>query len=226
MAMKLYSESSVKDIADAIREKNGSADKYKIAEMAQAILDIPSGGGNDVLKKIVELTATELTAEELAGLTVWNLVFSYNDTIRSIEFPDGMYKVAGSFEGDQNLASVTFPSSLREIGNRTFLNCKALTSIFLPEGVTKLGYNIWQGCTAIKTVDLPSTMTVIDNGNWSNCTALVSLTCRAKNPPRTYAGFYGNVPSALKIYVPAESVELYKTATGWSVKADNIEAIQ
>lgn len=37
MAKKLYEEASVQDIANAIREKNGGATKYKIAEMGAAV---------------------------------------------------------------------------------------------------------------------------------------------------------------------------------------------
>lgn len=37
MAKKLYEEASVQDIAAAIREKNGTATKYKVAEMADAV---------------------------------------------------------------------------------------------------------------------------------------------------------------------------------------------
>lgn len=37
MSKKLYEESSVQDIANAIREKNGGATKYKIAEMGAAV---------------------------------------------------------------------------------------------------------------------------------------------------------------------------------------------
>ena len=37
MAKKLYEESSVQAIANAIREKNGEATTYKIGEMAAAI---------------------------------------------------------------------------------------------------------------------------------------------------------------------------------------------
>lgn len=37
MAKKLYEEASVQDIANAIREKNGTAAKYKIGEMAAAV---------------------------------------------------------------------------------------------------------------------------------------------------------------------------------------------
>ena len=37
MSKKLYEESSIRDIANAIREKNGTTTKYKVAEMGAAI---------------------------------------------------------------------------------------------------------------------------------------------------------------------------------------------
>ena len=46
MAKKLYEESSVQAIADAIRAKNGSSSKYKIANMASAINNIDTGFPN------------------------------------------------------------------------------------------------------------------------------------------------------------------------------------
>lgn len=45
MTLKLYPEQDIQDIASAIRTKNGSSDLYTVGEMAQAIEDIPSGGG-------------------------------------------------------------------------------------------------------------------------------------------------------------------------------------
>lgn len=42
MANKLYDENAVKAVADAIRSKNGSSDKYKLADMPQAIANINS----------------------------------------------------------------------------------------------------------------------------------------------------------------------------------------
>lgn len=44
MAMKLYPDTAVQAIANAIRAKNGSSDTYSIGEMAQAITNLPSGG--------------------------------------------------------------------------------------------------------------------------------------------------------------------------------------
>lgn len=45
MTKKLYPEESVQAIADAIRSKNGSSETYKIGQMAEAINNIPTGGG-------------------------------------------------------------------------------------------------------------------------------------------------------------------------------------
>lgn len=45
MAQVLVNESSIEDIADAIRAKNGSSDTYLPSEMGDAIRNIPAGGG-------------------------------------------------------------------------------------------------------------------------------------------------------------------------------------
>lgn len=45
---KLYEESSMQDIADAIREKNGGTEKYKVAQMAAAVRAIKGGGAEAV----------------------------------------------------------------------------------------------------------------------------------------------------------------------------------
>lgn len=44
MANKLYNDTSVKAIADAIRAKNGTTNAYTVGEMASAITNIPAGG--------------------------------------------------------------------------------------------------------------------------------------------------------------------------------------
>lgn len=47
MAQKLYEETNIQAIADAIREKNGLTTTYKTSEMAAAIAAIPAGGGGN-----------------------------------------------------------------------------------------------------------------------------------------------------------------------------------
>ena len=42
MSKKLYEESSIRDIANAIREKNGTTTKYKVSEMGAAVMALPN----------------------------------------------------------------------------------------------------------------------------------------------------------------------------------------
>lgn len=58
MAKKLYKESNIQAIADAIREKNGTEATYKVSEMAAAIREISTGGINEV---------TQLPTESVVG---------------------------------------------------------------------------------------------------------------------------------------------------------------
>lgn len=62
MAKKLYEESNIQAIADAIRAKNGEATKYKPSEMAAAIAAITTGGGGSM--SIVEGIITPATATQ------------------------------------------------------------------------------------------------------------------------------------------------------------------
>lgn len=48
MANKLINTTYLSDIADAIRAKNGSSDRYKVSQMAAAISAIPTGGSNEI----------------------------------------------------------------------------------------------------------------------------------------------------------------------------------
>lgn len=54
MANKLYEESSVQDIAKAIREKNGSTATYKVSQMGNAIREISVGSSEDLNDVLTE----------------------------------------------------------------------------------------------------------------------------------------------------------------------------
>lgn len=56
MANKLYEENSIRDIASAIREKNGTENTYNVAEMGQAIRSITVGGGGITPSGTIEIT--------------------------------------------------------------------------------------------------------------------------------------------------------------------------
>lgn len=61
MAKKLYEESSIQDIASAIRAKNGSSDTYTVAQMSTAIADIPTGGGGS--SRIIDMNNVDASVQ-------------------------------------------------------------------------------------------------------------------------------------------------------------------
>ena len=56
MAEVLVQDSSLQDIADAIREKNGTETTYKPSEMGDAVRGISGGGGGGVPPEALVLT--------------------------------------------------------------------------------------------------------------------------------------------------------------------------
>ena len=56
MGNKFYDEESIKDIASAIREKNGTSNKYSVSEMGQAIRSIPTESSGIVPTGTIEIT--------------------------------------------------------------------------------------------------------------------------------------------------------------------------
>jgi hypothetical protein len=66
---------------------------------------------------------------------------------------------------------------------------------------------------------------MISSGAFWNCSRLTILTIENATPPDVRGLAFEGVSKNITIYVPAESVEKYKTAEGWSEYADKIKAI-
>lgn len=78
------------------------------------------------------------------------------------------------------------------------------------------------GIEGISKIEIGESFNFIYKYLLSNAT-VGSLQVNSSNPPVMMEG--GGLSSGYPIYVPAESVEMYKTSYGWSTYADNIQAI-
>ena len=115
---------------------------------------------------------------------------------------------------------------LTQIRSHAFYNCTSLTSIEIPNGVTSIGDGAFRGCNNLINVKIPSSFTTFTGQfHFVECNKLVNCTIEAITPPIMDHGYSFNNLKNIVIYVPAESVDAYKSASGWSEYASKIQAI-
>lgn len=102
---------------------------------------------------------------------------------------------------------------------------RTITSITIPNGTTQIGDYAFAYCQSLTSATIPSSVTNIGNNVFSNSHLLESVTVEVVTPPNLGVGVFTGNSSNLVIYVPAESVDTYKTGWGWSNYADKIQAI-
>lgn len=116
-------------------------------------------------------------------------------------------------EGSNN---TIIPNTITSIGECAFLGRRNLTSVSIPNGVVSIDASAFQYCNALTSVSIPSSVQNIGNSAFFMCTALTSVTCEATTPPLLEWGAFNYIPFAeATLYVPAESIELYKVAEQW-----------
>lgn len=110
------------------------------------------------------------------------------------------------------------------IGNNAMTNCMSLKSVDMPSA-TSIGNTAMYNCVSLTSVNMPSA-TSIGNAAMQNCISLKSV-CLGANQVATLANTNALQNTSIAngtgyIYVPDELVDSYKTATNWSVYADQI----
>ena len=108
------------------------------------------------------------------------------------------------------------------IGYRAFYERTDITSVDLSENITSIELGAFQQ-SGITEIVIPKSVTLIDNAVFYGCDSLTSVTIKATTPPTL--GHINAFENNATIYVPAESLEAYKTADVWKDIADRIQAI-
>ena len=131
----------------------------------------------------------------------------------------------------------TIPSNIEIIGSFAFDSYDSLKGdLVVPEGVVEIQNSAFINCSGITNIILPTTLiSIYANLNsfrnmypsFYGCSALESITIQASAPPTLDgSSAFSDLDSLSHIYVPAEAVDAYKAASGWSDYADLISAIQ
>ena len=158
--------------------------------------------------------------------------------LSSLELPESVETIGdNAFGYCIALTDIILPKNLISIGNYAFYCCINLTSVSIPEGLISIGEYSFVGCRKLVTCTIPSSITSIGSyafGRYydimipgigavcGDCPCMQSLYISAINPPTIgdYSFAYCN---GCPIYVPAGSVETYRTTEGWSAYADRIQ---
>ena len=120
------------------------------------------------------------------------------------------------------LTEYTIPDSITEIGYGVFMECSSLTSITIPDSVTSFGEGAFAGCTSLTSITIPDSVTWIGYGAFYECSSLTSVYCKPTTPPSGDSDMFYNNASDRMIYVPRNSVSIYKSTSGWNEYASYI----
>lgn len=181
------------------------------------------------------------TQYSLYGVDCYNYNNKYKNDVtipETVTYDGTTYTVTSienyAFANCYTLTDVSIPNTVTSIGNYAFYRCSGLNRIIIPNSVVDIGDYAFRYCSGISYVTIPDFVINIGNCAFDNCTKLwsvtigrsvnsisgafggcplLSITCLATTPPS--ASGFPNTNTA-KLYVPKESVELYRTTSGWN----------
>lgn len=172
-------------------------------------------------------------------LTIGDKAFLYCTSLQSINIPNSVTTIGEwAFAQCTNLQSAIIGNSVDSIRYMTFGNCSSLTSVSIGNSVREIGEAAFYYCTAIPSVDIPNNVSsikrvafdhctslnsiIIGNGVQSigemalfSCSGLASITCNAVTPPTLGNNVFLSVVKTIPLYVPINSIPLYKEADQW-----------
>lgn len=85
-----------------------------------------------------------------------------------------------AFEYSQ-LQSVTIPSSVINIGQCAFSECRKIKTVYFNNGLEKIGDNAFEYCDALESITIPKTVNKIGNLPFKVCESLKSISVAAGN---------------------------------------------
>ena len=232
--VRLFEDTYIKAIADAIRAKNGKSDTYKVSEMAGAISAISAGGGD--IDALINRSITEISSNVAL---VGEDAFKNCESLVTADLPLATKISHNAFVECISLESINIPL-VTNVGQQTFSSCKKLKKVNIP-CVTFINSNAFYKCEMLETVDIGSE-TYVSGYSFANCYSLKAVIMRStsKNNLVATSAFNGCChilgttnatynPDALKdgyFYVPRSTIDSYTSSSDWGTWATQFRALE
>ena len=158
----------------------------------------------DIKTALVSLKQNQVDFDE-------GIVLCCKFTDKSFTVPDGVEVIAsGAFAFNASLETISL-GSVREIGERAFLSCTALTEVSLPETVETVYQEAFSGCTALATLEISEGVQVFGDSAFSNCTVLARVAF-PESMTEIGRGSFANCTALSYVSIPASMEGIYETA--------------
>ena len=190
---------------------------------------VPMGTSGDVILKnnIIYYTSYNGATINPCKLDVFgaNIISNEYKAGRGIILFDGNVTGIGAeaFRQCNGLTSIIIPNSAKYIDESAFSACTSLTSILIPSSVTSIGTAAFTRCTGLTSIEIPDSVKSIGNYAFYGCSALTFIICLSNKPYTVYNVTFENTNNC-PIYVPSESVDIYKVNSSWKHYSDRIQA--
>lgn len=202
-----------------------------IRDNSGALNSIAYGAVSDVSSELGEELISDGLAEAYTLISpTGSISITENGTVDVTQYAQASVNVA-DFKNlvDRSITSVTADmlQGVTSIGEAAFVGCNSLVIAILGN-VTSIDDYAFSACYNLERVFIGSLITSIGDhvfpGDQDHEPALVQLSIEATVPPTLGSNNFNYVKDLFKIYVPAASVDAYKSAPGWSGYASRIRA--
>lgn len=244
MAEYLIQESTLTELADAIRDKTGIVGDLTVNQMINEIDSISSGSGPGKFSELLNNEITVLTRTDLSGVkSLRDYAFAYTTNLKTAYLPDNIIAIPNNCFYYSSIEEVQFPTTLTSISNYAFYNTK-IKNVDLPNSLTSIGDYAFAR-TYLETITIPKLVTTIESRVLDNVNTLkkiiingdiVDINSYAISSTKLEEIYFNNntaiptlkstsfssLPTTCKIFVPVDLYDDWIAASNWSRYADQI----
>lgn len=156
----------------------------------------------------------ETTGKEYTVTGIEEYAFYENKALKSITFPQSIKEIGEcAFELCKSLESITIPCHVKKIKESTFSGCSSLKVVSIPEGVKEIKDTAFATCKRLGQVVIPKSVTSISDSAFEDCiiTRLTFVTPKGSKA-YNYAKKAGIMTSeSTKIKFSPNNIEMYPT---------------